>query len=852
MLEDFDLWRKAFGRKNDGLDAQREVLAVALRQFRERVAHLVGEIGAYLPQLTVHDITHLDALWRVANEIGGPSLELNPAEAFVFGGAVLLHDAAHAAAAYEGGLVGIKQSVQWRDLVAQRFGGVDPSPGSPDEKFALFVVLRELHATQARRLPYFSWALPTTGEKLFLIEHSQLRDYYGDLIGEIAESHHWSPHEIGDAFDGRFITAPGSISPAGWVVDPVKIAFLLRTADAAHVDSQRAPWFLFALRNPEGISQGHWDFQSRLGQPHRTEAGELRISAGSPFDASRRESWWLAYDAACLIDRELRSAAWIMKDLDRQPFAACGVENISTPEQFAINVPTTGWEPVNVVPLIGNVPKVIENMGGAQLYGDKPELAIRELIQNAADAIRALRALRGASPTEGTIEVALDRGDAGVTISVTDTGVGMSRYVICNVLLDFGNSLWGGDAVRRELPGLASRGFSAVGRFGIGFYSVFMLGRAVAVTTRRFVRKSGEQSEQWRLEFPNGLVARPALMSGDASQQLQRSGTRVEVLLSEAAAASLLKIDPSVFFQSSFSDDADGTALRKAAEEAREVLLLRVARLCPTLDIDVDVRVGTVLGRRVVQRCDWETLAPEELIGRASSTLFRSSLDTSLVDVRECDGSLVGRLSYVGRGFWNHAAVTYLGMSGGSVNELSGVLLGKNNADLQRKSSVPIATKRALSEWATNWLRSTKGADLDARVALQVLIPDHDLAVYRLGRRQLTAREVATWCEEQVGVYVHFGEPSHESYDEVSRDSFSQSLEMADDVLVVPEYRGSLVEDLGFDRIDYRSRVEKLFASCWGMEKVMEVDGASKCIGEVNGTDIERECSYYARTEFDI
>ena len=63
----------------------------------------------------------------------------------------------------------------------------------------------------------------------------------------------------------------------------MKVAFLLRLADAAHVDAGRAPWFLFAIRAVEAASEPHWNFQAKLGQPFRTKEGELRISSGSAF-----------------------------------------------------------------------------------------------------------------------------------------------------------------------------------------------------------------------------------------------------------------------------------------------------------------------------------------------------------------------------------------------------------------------------------------------------------------------------------------------------------------------------------------------------------------------------------------
>ena len=52
------------------------------------------------------------------------------------------------------------------------------------------------------------------------------------------------------------------------LIDKVKLACLLRIADALHLDSRRAPRFARALVNPGGISDVHWTFQERLAKPH--------------------------------------------------------------------------------------------------------------------------------------------------------------------------------------------------------------------------------------------------------------------------------------------------------------------------------------------------------------------------------------------------------------------------------------------------------------------------------------------------------------------------------------------------------------------------------------------------------
>ena len=87
------LWDHALApRDPDEHKEERERLRSAFVLFRERASVLALEIEKDLPGITVHDVTHLDALWELASLIAGDGYTLNPAEAFVLGGAILLHD----------------------------------------------------------------------------------------------------------------------------------------------------------------------------------------------------------------------------------------------------------------------------------------------------------------------------------------------------------------------------------------------------------------------------------------------------------------------------------------------------------------------------------------------------------------------------------------------------------------------------------------------------------------------------------------------------------------------------------------------------------------------------------------
>src|SRR5262249_1021985 len=146
-------------------------------------------------------------------------------------------------------------------------------------------------------------------------------------------------------------------------------------------------------------------------------------------------------------------------------------------------IPTKGWVPVDAQIVISNVPALVRKLGGASLYGDKPKVALRELIQNASDATRALSAV--AYTSQQPVVVQLRQEQDSWWLDVSDSGIGMSQSVMTGPLLDFGNSYWGSQLMRRESPGLSSSDFRPVGRFGIGFYAAFMLGDRVRVTSRR-------------------------------------------------------------------------------------------------------------------------------------------------------------------------------------------------------------------------------------------------------------------------------------------------------------------------------------------------------------------------------
>ncbi len=125
------------------------------------------------------------------------------------------------------------------------------------------------------------------------------------------------------------------------------------------------------------------------------------------------------------------------------------------------------------------------------LYTNR-EIFLRELISNASDALDKLRFLQGKGEAvrdpDLPLEIAITVDKTQRLLIIRDTGVGMSREEMAENLGTIAHS--GSEAFLRDLAEAAGTADnkdtagSIIGRFGIGFYSVFMAADKVEVISR--------------------------------------------------------------------------------------------------------------------------------------------------------------------------------------------------------------------------------------------------------------------------------------------------------------------------------------------------------------------------------
>lgn len=673
----------------------RERLRSALFKLRERAEVLAGEIQRDLPDFTVHDITHLDALWEMADLIAGPEYPVNPMEAFALGAVFLIHDLGLGLAAYPGGVDELKRGLGWQDALSthlrKHLGRIPTSeelasPPLEVEHMAIQERLRILHAEHAERLAFASWSDGRGGVEYHLIEDPDLRKAVGHRLGKVAHSHWWPISRLG----AEFGTIRGALPnlphcPPNWTLDPLKIAVLLRTADAAHLDARRAPGFLRTTRRPQATSQDHWLFQELLLKPSIPD-DRLIYTSSRAFTSEEVEAWWLCEATLQMVDRELQQVDSLLYDLSRPRLQAKGVAGIESPGRLKNGIEVSGWTPVDARLHVSSVADLVRRLGGEQLYGDDATVPLRELIQNATDAVRARQILNPKGISEGRITVRLGHDEDGPWVEVEDTGVGMSEAVLTGPLLDFGSTYWGSSLMREELEGLWAGGFEPIGQYGIGFFSVFIWGQRVLVTSRR-------HEDSWRdtriLEFQTGLSARPLLRFAEREEQLQNGGTKVRVWLSK---------NP---------EQKGGMLWPPLAGEAVDLRKL-CAWLAPALDVDLYVEGEGEITHKAVGASDWLTISDSDLLERLSlDGVPSASTDepVTLANIISSNGRLVGRASVIhaGVGSFDHPKVVGVIAVGGlratSHRSFTGIILGSVQK-ISRDKAEPL-DPMALASWAS-------------------------------------------------------------------------------------------------------------------------------------------------------
>ena len=140
------------------------------------------------------------------------------------------------------------------------------------------------------------------------------------------------------------------------------------------------------------------------------------------------------------------------------------------------------------------------------LYSD-PDIFLRELLSNASDAIHKRKFLGQTEPSilnSGENEIFVHVDEKKKTIELVDTGIGLSADELIETLGTIARSGTSSflDSID-EATDSKDAAKALIGKFGVGFYSAFMVAEKVSVTTR----KAGEKDANiWESDGQSGYT----------------------------------------------------------------------------------------------------------------------------------------------------------------------------------------------------------------------------------------------------------------------------------------------------------------------------------------------------------
>ena len=188
---------------------------------------------------------------------------------------------------------------------------------------------------------------------------------------------------------------------------------------------------------------------------------------------------------------------------------------------------------------------------GERIYDGEPDLALRELYQNAMDACR-YRAMRRRyvearggrpGPWSGQITVVEGEDERGRYVECRDNGVGMTLDQLRNTFTKAGRRFEQSRAFRQEQANWHRQDPSLRlypnSRFGIGVFSYFMLADEMTVVTRPVGTDGIPAKRALRVEIPGSAnLFRIQEHDDDTGDGLLEGGTRIRLYLRDSIARS--------------------------------------------------------------------------------------------------------------------------------------------------------------------------------------------------------------------------------------------------------------------------------------------------------------------------
>jgi molecular chaperone HtpG len=398
-------------------------------------------------------------------------------------------------------------SLLWQDYIAEArrfsgrkliaiFGDAEPihvptlESNQLTERDLLLIgeFLRRHHHRLAHEIALYG--VPGPGKNRLKLEIKEETKHIIDLAGLIARSHGLP---LRSCFD-YLLSTYSSLKVQRGVHTPFLMA-LLRLSDVLQIQAERAPYQILKIRTLRSpISQGEWEMHQAIKDINMHEYPETILIHAEPLNV---KTYLRIKELLSRVQRELDESWTVIGEIyayDRS-FREFGFtirrvrSNLDDEKAFA--------KKVNYIPCYAAFEVAdtdLLKLLVSPLYGDSPQIGIRELLQNSIDAVRELREYRRMQTNqketnpisqEVDIVIDIDKEDGNWWVTVSDSGIGMTLDTICQYLLKAGASLRRSEIWRKTFEDQSGKSrVLRSGRFGVGMLASFLLGDKIQVSTR--------------------------------------------------------------------------------------------------------------------------------------------------------------------------------------------------------------------------------------------------------------------------------------------------------------------------------------------------------------------------------
>lgn len=268
------------------------------------------------------------------------------------------------------------------------------------------------------------------------------------------------------------------------------VATMLRLADIIDFDPKRTPQVLFShLAVKNAVSLMEWKKHQSI-NAWTISSRKLVFSAQCEHPAIEA-----AIRTFCdQIDEELRNGTVILSNIKNEDMDIdVAIYNVPLPPEVDRRKIGAKKDVMSGKAIYSyhdtkfslSKKQIIDLLMGTKLYG-KPDVALRELLQNSIDACLLRQQLSEYWGIDYTpkITVSLRTKNGTDYLEVDDNGIGMNQHIIDNYYTNIGCSYYASREFNELMADFKSS-FTPISRFGIGILSCFMVCDSMEVTTCR-------------------------------------------------------------------------------------------------------------------------------------------------------------------------------------------------------------------------------------------------------------------------------------------------------------------------------------------------------------------------------